>query len=115
MPMANAAPARPHPQRFDCGFQMAVKHGAGSNPRVRTSRSPTNPSNPYTTISCTANTVQNTGSESGSERASGGSDGNNSGTAAAAAMAMALERTSADFRSSARRTTPYLCVAARLS
>jgi len=113
--MANAAPARLRPQRFACGFQMAVKQGAGSNPRVRASRSPTNPSSPYTTTSCTANTVQNKGCGSGSERASGGSDGNNSGTAAAAAMAMALERTSADFRSSTRRTTPYLRVAARLS
>jgi len=59
--------------------------------------------------------VQNTGCGNGSERAPGGSDGNNSGTAAAAAKAIALERTSADFRSLTRRTTPYLRVAARLS
>jgi hypothetical protein len=115
IPMANAAPARVHPRRFDFGSQIAVRQGAGSSPRVRASRSPTNPSSPYTTTSCTANTVQNKSCGSGSERAPGGSDGNRSGTAAAAATAMALERTSADFRSSTRRTTPYLRVAARLS
>lgn len=60
-PMANAAPARLHTHRFACGFQIAVKQGAGSSPRVRASRSPTNPSSPYRTTRCTANTVQNTG------------------------------------------------------
>src|SRR5689334_19334026 len=71
-------------------------------------RSPTKPSVPYMSTSCTAITTQKTGNGKGSDCVSRGKDGRISGTVDAAAIANAVERIGADFKSSCQRTTSVL-------